>query len=273
MIKIEDLGFSYGTNRIFENVNLEIKKGELTAILGANGCGKTTLINCILNFLKPQEGKVLIENKEVIALKAVELAKKIAYVPQNHRKTFPFTSQEIVLMGRTAYTLAYSSPKAEDLEIALEALDLVGMAHMAEKPYVLLSGGESQLVMLARAIAQQTPAIILDEPTAHLDNYNELLVLERTSKLIKEKGLTVVMTTHHPNQILYLESNEISVNCALMKKGGIMYKGPACDAITEEKISQLYNIQCAVLEKAGMDGKIIKYIAAMGIGCNDEEIK
>ena len=238
-------------------------------LLGPNGCGKTTFLNCILGLHKPETGVIEAEGTDISTLSAALIARKIAYVPQGHKKTFLYTVKEIVLMGRAAYTPAYSSPKAEDEKIAEEALSSVGILHLADRPYVQLSGGEGQLVLLARAIAQQSPIIVLDEPTAHLDSYNELLVMDRLTDLIKQKGLTVIMTTHYPNQALYLMNRGLVLHGALMKNGGFLACGEGQEILTAENMSKLYNIKCRLIETTDDEGTPIRQLALLGIADKD----
>ena len=177
LIDICAAGFCYGTHRVFERVALSVPEATVCCLLGANGCGKSTLIDCVLGLHRLQEGQVAIRDKNVADYRQADLAKVVAYVPQAHQKTFPYTVRQIVLMGRTAHLAALAAPSGEDGRLAEEALRQVGIPHLADRPYTRISGGEMQLVALARALAQDTPVIVMDEPTAHLDYRNELIFL------------------------------------------------------------------------------------------------
>ena len=249
ILEVENLYFTYDKTIIFENINFSINQGEILSILGANGCGKTTLINCILGFLQPQQGSIRINGVNKNKLKISDYAKLVSYVPQSHNKIFPYSVEEIILMGRVAYTPFYSSPNEKEKEIVYEAMEIVGIGAMAKKPYTNLSGGEGQLVMLARAIAQKTPIIIMDEPTSHLDCYNELLVLDRIKTLVKSSNISIIMATHFPNQVFNLINSGIDVKVALMKNKFFFAFGEANDVLTESNISTLYNINACILEK------------------------
>lgn len=265
ILDIRQLGFHYPQKEVFRNIDLRVETGRMFTLLGPNGCGKTTLIHCILNYLKAQEGEISIDGRKLDQIRPAELARLISYVPQNHKKVFPYTVREVVLMGRAAYIPAYSSPKKEDLMIAEDALELLGIADLADRPYPFLSGGESQLVILARSIAQRSRMIILDEPTAHLDSYHELMVLDKLALLMKETNLTILMTTHFPNQAFYLMNHGVPVHGALMKNGKILSDGAGEAIFSVENISELYDINCRVLEFEDPPGNRIRQLVALGI--------
>ena len=265
ILEIDQLEFSYSQTGVFHNIDLKIKKGEIFTLLGPNGCGKTTLIHCILKFLKAQHGEIRINGVDIRTIKPSDMARKIAYVPQNHKKVFPYTVKEVVLMGRAAYIPAYSSPKEEDQRIAMEALRLMGILELADRPYPYLSGGESQLVALARAIAQRSEIILLDEPTAHLDSRHELMVMDKLSELIRQTDRTILMTTHYPNQALYLMNQGIPVSGALMKQGRLLAFGEGEQIFTAESISQLYDIECRMIEFADKNGATIRQLVPLGL--------
>lgn len=265
ILEVSKLDFRYPQKQVFQDIDLKIEQGQMFTLLGPNGCGKTTLLHCILRFLKAQKGEIQIGGKDIHQIKPLEMAKKIAYVPQNHKKVFPYTVKEVVLMGRAAYVPAYSSPKPEDVQIAMDALEIMGITDLAERPYPFLSGGESQLVVLARAIAQQSQIIILDEPTAHLDSYHELMVMDKLALLMKKTDLTILMTTHFPNQALYLMNQGIAVYGALMKDGSLLATGSGDEIFSVENISRLYDINCSLVEFTDEQGRNIKQFVPLGI--------
>lgn len=271
IIETKDLAFQYPKKKVFEHINLAVKAGQIFTLLGPNGCGKTTLIHCILNFLKPQQGNIMIGGKDIREMKPSEIARKLAYVPQSHKKVFPYTVKEVVLMGRAAYVPAYSSPRAEDIDIAMNALEMLGISELADRPYPFLSGGESQLVILARAIAQKSEVIILDEPTAHLDSYHELMVMDKLAGLIRNTDVTILMTTHFPNEALYLMNQGTAVSGALMRNGSFLTAGEGEDIFTVENISKLYDIDCGMAELDDGKGRIIKQFVPLGVKGGWEE--
>lgn len=249
ILKVTEASFSYDrqTEKIFEEISFEVGEGEIFCLLGPNGCGKSTLLDSILGINRLQQGEITVMGKDTRSLKAGEIAQYIAYVPQSHERTFPYQVIDIVKMGRAAYTGRFSSPSAEDKEIAKEALDLVGLRHLRHRPYTQLSGGEGQLVMIARALAQKTPVIVMDEPTAHLDFKHEMVVMETIVKLVKDTGLSVVMATHFPNHTFYFENNDIKTRVALMHQKGFLEMGSPTQVLSEENMRILYNVNTRLM--------------------------
>ncbi|SDK16843.1 ABC transporter ATP-binding protein [Natronincola ferrireducens] len=247
LIQVKGLNFSYGNRTVFKDVNLSLGKGQILCLLGPNGCGKTTLLDCILGLLKPNHGAITINNRNISSMEPHEIAQKIAYVPQAHNKTFPYRVIDIVLMGRAAYTSAFSSPNDEDMKIAEEALRVAGIHEYKERIYTELSGGEGQLVMMARALAQQATIMILDEPTAHLDFKHELMILETIVQLVKERGLSLIMATHFPNHAFYFENNDINTSIVMMSNNRITLAGPPSEVLSENNMRDIFNVQSKVL--------------------------
>lgn len=247
IIKISNASFGYSDNPIFKNINLETKEGELFCLMGCNGCGKSTLLNCILGIHALKEGCIHVSGHEISTYKAIELAKKVAYVPQVHERSFPFLVRQIILMGRTAYAGGFGAPGMIDEEIVENIMKETGIIHLADRPYTQISGGEMQMVALARALVQETPIIIMDEPTAHLDFYNELLFLEKVSSLVALGNRTIFMATHSPNQAFYLENQGISVRVGLMCDGSIYAVGRPGEVLTEENIANVYKIKTKII--------------------------
>ncbi|MFW5647720.1 MAG: ABC transporter ATP-binding protein, partial [Candidatus Alkaliphilus sp. MAG34] len=146
IVQVKNASFSYGEKRVFSDISFYVKPKEVLCIIGPNGCGKTTLLDCVLGVLKLKQGEVLIDQKNLENIKPGQLAEKVAYVPQVHRRTFPYMVKDIVLMGRAHRTNIFSSPDKEDMGIANEAMEKVGISHLAEEPYTQISGGQCQLV-------------------------------------------------------------------------------------------------------------------------------
>lgn len=240
MIKIERLTLGYAKNIILDQIDLTIEKGKITIFLGQNGCGKTTLMSSINGLIKPKEGKVLIEDQDITTLSRKEVAKKIATVAQLHQATFDFTAYEMVLMGRNAH-IGYM-PTQEDRDKVEEAFQLIGIGHLKEKQINKISGGERQLVMVARAIAQDTGIILLDEPTSYLDLKNQIKVLQLIKHINTKNKVTCVITLHDPNHAL------MCADQVVMFHQGHIQSGETRSMITEDKIFDVYGVNARVVD-------------------------
>lgn len=247
LLEVRGAGFGYNEQAVFKDINLSISRGEIFCLIGPNGCGKTTLLDCVMGILSVRDGSILLEGKNIKGTSSRDIARRVAYVPQVHERTFPYTVLDIVLMGRTPYTGFFASPSARDVEIVERSLELVGLAGFEDRQYTRLSGGECQLVMIARALAQQTQLIIMDEPTAHLDFKHELNVLETIIKLVRETSLAVIMSTHFPNHAFYLENNNVPTHVALMQGNTFLSVGRPDEVLSEENLRLLYNINAKVV--------------------------
>ena len=254
VIEISSLYFSYGNKQVLNNLSLSIPRGKVVCLMGQNGSGKTTLIDIIMGLNKFIEGNIHINDKDIKGLKTIDIAKQIAYVPQIHKITFPYTVKEVVMMGRTAYMGLFGGPKKKDDEIVMNALKMVGIEDYEDRPYSQLSGGEIKLVLLARALGQGTDIIVMDEPTAHLDLKNELLFLETVSKIVSEDNKTVLIATHSPEHAFYFERLKTDVEAALMKDGQIYKIGVPSDIITKESIKDVFNVDADIITTTNDDG-------------------
>lgn len=243
IMDIKDAEFSYnGKKSIFKNVSFSIEKGDVFCILGPNGTGKSTLIKCMNSLLKLKSGRISLKNKNIYSMKEIDIAKIIAYIPQSNNSVFAFSVFDIVLMGRTPHLNLISVPGKTDYKIAEEALKNLGILHLKNKTYTEISGGERQLVLMARAIAQQPEILLLDEPTSHLDFGNQI----RTLKVIKElakTGLSVVMTSHFPDHA-FLSCNKV----AIMNQGTIMEIGKPEFVVTENNMKQAYGVDVRIID-------------------------
>ncbi|MGE5422105.1 MAG: ABC transporter ATP-binding protein [Ignavibacteriales bacterium] len=260
LIDVSNAFFSYGQQDIFRGLNLTINEGEIFCLLGPNGCGKTTLLDCILGLRKLKTGGVSIGGIDISYMRPGEAAKQVAYVPQSHDKTFPYSVRQIVLMGRAAHLGLFGLPSKKDEEIADEALEMVGIAALKYRRYTELSGGESQMVMIARALAQQTRIIIMDEPTAHLDFRHELDVLETIAGLARDSGKSILMATHFPNHAFFFENNGVTSHVAMMARDYRFLVGESKDILNEKNLSELYNINARLVSCSLDEGQEIKHI-------------
>jgi iron complex transport system ATP-binding protein len=247
LLRFEQVSFGYGEQPVLNGLNMILKQGQCYCQMGRNGCGKSTLLNCILKRNTQMQGNIYIEEDNLTELTAKKLSQKIAFVPQSHQVTFPYLVKQVVLMGRTPQLSGMGGPASEDMELVMDSLEQLGIQYLAERPYTQISGGELKLVLLARAIVQDTPVILMDEPTAHLDFYNELLFLEKISELVLNKGKTILMATHAPNHAFQLASAGVPVQVGLMGEGKIFAEGAPEDILTEENIEQIFRIKGKIL--------------------------
>lgn len=259
-VRVKDASFSYEENDIFRNLSFDVSQGEIFCLLGPNGCGKTTLLDCILGLHNLKSGTIKVMGKNAGEIKPGRLARSIAYVPQKHERTFPYTVKEIVVMGRAAYLNIFESPSREDEDIAQESIERLGIEHLGERRYTELSGGETQLVMIARALAQQSPIIIMDEPTAHLDFRHELIIMEVITRLVREAGLSIIMATHFPNHAFYFQNSGIKTTAALLHNGGFLTKGAPEDVVGKDTIRELYGVNSDVISVTNDRGRVLKHI-------------
>jgi iron complex transport system ATP-binding protein len=246
-LEVEGASFSYNKETtVFKGVSFEVKEGDVFCILGQNGAGKSTLLNCIGNLFPLQEGAVRLDGKVIATMSRMEIAKKIGYIPQFNNSVFPYTVFDFVLMGRTPHIGAVSSPKEKDFDISKKAIQAVGISHLAEKPYTEISGGERQLVMFARVLAQEPDIILLDEPTSHLDFGNQFKILNLIDQLARS-GFSIIMTSHFPDHA-FLVSTKVGV----MKDKNFIEIGAANDVVTEDNMRAAYGIdvKIAFIEEA-----------------------
>ncbi len=241
---IQDIEFGYPESQqecVFKNISLTIKKGETFFLLGPNGTGKSTLLKCMAGLLQPESGTILLDEEDVYRMKPQIRAKRLSYVSQHRSSPFPFLVKDIVLMGRAAYVAPFRSPSKEDEEKVEQVLQQVGISHLANKNCKNISGGEWQLVMISRAMVQDTGVLLLDEPTSHLDLGNQMKVLDVISRL-SEFGTTIIVATHFPDHALINSSQ-----AAVLKDGGFLAVGSPDDVICREVLSRAYGITIEVV--------------------------
>lgn len=248
ILDVKDISFHYTSGRtIFHDVSFSLDTGEVLTILGTNGAGKSTLLNCIANLYRPDSGQILLDGRPMSAMSMAEVAKIIGYVPQVHTPSYAYTVREFTVMGRTPYIGAFSTPSKEDYRIADEALERMHIAHLRDKAYTEISGGERQQVTIARAITQQPKIILLDEPTSHLDYGNQYRVVQMVKELAQE-GYALLMTTHNPDH-----ANILNGKVAILNREGVLGVGQAADTLTAETLTQLYGLKVKTIydEDAG----------------------
>lgn len=242
---VNNLSFSYKDKQVLNNISFEIKEGDFVCVLGKNGVGKSTLFKLLLGFLKKQSGNILISNKELEHYSRKELAREIAYIPQYSTSAFNYSVFDTVLMGTTCRLDTLGSPKAKEKQIALEALKQFKIQHLSHKYSDSISGGERQLVVLARAIAQGSKILILDEPTANLDYGNQVRVMKTISNL-KSQGYSIILSTHNPEQALWFSDKVM-----LLDNQKILSFGSTKDVINSTVLEKIYGIKIDLIEKDG----------------------
>jgi iron complex transport system ATP-binding protein len=247
-LTLEHVTGGYDSKTVVDDVSFTLHSGEVVCLLGANGCGKTTLFKLILCLLRPSHGCVRLCEENIANWSRSRLARSFGYVPQMHIPPFAFEVREIVLMARAAYLSPFASPGKEDRRIADEALDYLGILHLASARYTEISGGERQLVLIARALAQQAQWLILDEPAANLDLGNQIKVFRAIGELAKT-GLGVLMTTHVPDHAFMYASRVV-----LMSEGRILTIDTPAKALTPRLLKKAYGVPVRVVEIGTQSG-------------------
>jgi len=242
MLEIDNVSCGYGHKEIIHGVSFTLQAGNILCLLGANGSGKTTLFKAILGLLPVTGGRFCFEKNDIAGWSRRKMAQTFAYVPQAHTPPFAFTVRDVVLMARSSHLELFSSPGRRDREIAEEALDSLNIAHLADARYTELSGGERQLVLIARALAQQAQVIVMDEPASNLDFGNQIRVLRQIKKLAAG-GLTLLITTHSPNHAF-----ECASQVAVLKAGRLLAHGCPQEILTERCLEQVYAVPLQIVD-------------------------
>ena len=243
VMEIRDLSYSYdGEIKTLKHVDFRAYRGQLVALIGPNGAGKSTLFKCILKFLKNYEGHIYLDGCDMLEMSRPEIARKIAYIPQTTVPVFNYSVLDIVLMGLTGGLKLLESPKAKHVAKVEEILDSLGILHLKDRGFARISGGERQLVLLARAIVQDAEILVMDEPTANLDYGNQFRVMERI-KGLTDSGYTVILSTHNPEHALLFAEKAF-----VLQNGEVKAAGPSKEVLTEELMQQLYDVQVKLVD-------------------------
>jgi iron complex transport system ATP-binding protein len=235
-----DLSIGYRNHLVGSGIDLSLGAGEVLVLLGPNGAGKTTLFRTLLGLHSALGGAVLLDDRPIAGMRPAEIARHMAYVPQAHATEFSFTALDVVLMGRTARLSAFASPGAADEVIARDKLAALGIAELADHDYTRISGGQRQLTLIARALTQEAPILVMDEPTASLDFGNQAMVLGRIRDLAAE-GYGIVLSTHDPDHALL-----VGTRVAVIAEGGLRAVGTPEEVVTAEMLSAIYRTQVIV---------------------------
>lgn len=256
-IELNNLSFAYdGQRQIFENVSFTLAGGDVVCILGPNGIGKTTLLSNITGLLTPSAGNIAIEGTPMTDMSPGEIARKIGYVPQFIRTSFDFSVLEYVVTGWAPWLKVFEHPNESHYAFASEVLQEVAIQSLAEKPYSKLSGGEMQMVSIARALVQRATYVLMDEPTAHLDYGNQIQVLRTVRKLAAE-GRGVLLTTHNPDHVLLLDAK-----VGLFDRHANFRFGPWQEILNPETLSDLYDVPVGLARLAD-DSRLVCYVEAL----------
>ena len=225
---------------VFDNINFSVDAGEILAILGPNGAGKTTMLRCITGMLRWKGGESLLDGQPIRTMAPGKLWSRMAYVPQAKAASSAYTAFETVLLGRSSPMGVFSTPKQEDLEKAKQAMELLGISHLADKKCTAISGGELQMVLIARALASEPQVLILDEPESNLDFKNQLVVLDAISSLARQ-GMTCIFNTHYPAHAL-----QRSDKALLLSRGGSYVFGSTASVVTEDNIRKAFGVDAVI---------------------------
>ncbi|MCE5252964.1 MAG: ABC transporter ATP-binding protein [Actinomycetia bacterium] len=260
ILELRRLSCGYGRRTVLSGVDLSITAGENLCLLGPNGVGKTTLFRTILGAIEPMGGDILVDGTSLTGRSRRERARLMAYVPQAHTAPFPFHVIDVVLTGRTAHISLTASPSRHDEEVAMAALERMDIADLAGRPYTELSGGERQLVLIARALAQEPRVLIMDEPSSHLDFGNQARLLSLIKTLVHERDLAVLMSSHFPNHAFACASR-----VGLIKNGHLVAVGNPSEILTESSLEDIYGIPVRILEGDPETDPALKVCAARAV--------
>ena len=267
ILEIEKGCFGYPRQaEILRDVSLKLEEGKILSILGPNGIGKTTLLKCMVGLLDWKSGKSLLYGKDIRTLSPRQIWSVISYIPQSHTFAFSFTGLEMVMMGRSSHLGTFGQPGEKELTMAQEMMERVGITRLANKDCNRMSGGELQMVLIARALINEPKLIILDEPETGLDFHNQILVLNMIERLAHEEGISAVMNTHYPTNALSISDHAFMLN----KTGAFIY-GPTQDVLVEENISKSFDVNVVVNEFTYGE-KVMKSIVPVSLAGERTEV-
>ena len=259
LLRIENGSFAYKSGpQILKDINIEVGPGEILAVLGPNGAGKTTLLRCMMDMLHWQNGRSLLDGEDIRNIPASKLWRRMAYVPQARSAAVSYTAFQTVLLGRSSRIGAFSAPSAEDMKVAERVMERLGISHLADKPCYAISGGELQMVLIARAMAAEPEILVLDEPESNLDFKNQLIVLDAMTALAAE-GVACIFNTHYPAHALQRAGKAL-----MLSKDGRSIFGDTTNVVTEENIRRAFGVD-ALIGEVETPHNIMKNVVAVGI--------
>lgn len=259
LLRIENGNFAYKSGpQILKDINIQVGPGEILAVLGPNGAGKTTLLRCMMDMLHWQSGRSLLDGEDIRSIPASKLWRRMAYVPQARSAAVSYTAFQTVLLGRSSRIGAFSAPSAEDMKIAESVMERLGISHLADKACYAISGGELQMVLIARAMAAEPEILVLDEPESNLDFKNQLIVLDAMTALAAE-GVACIFNTHYPAHALQRAGKAL-----MLSKDGRSIFGDTTSVVTEENIRHAFGVD-ALIGEVETPHNIMKNVVAVGI--------
>lgn len=235
--EVKSGSFGYGSKMILNNINFKVQEGEILSILGSNGVGKTTLLKCMMGFLKWKSGSSFLNGEEIKNIKPKDLWQTIAYVPQAKGVAFSYSALDMVTMGRNTRLGSFQQPSKEDVEIASEAMKEVGIWYLKDKLCTQVSGGELQMILIARALTISPKMLILDEPESNLDFKNQLIILDTIKTLSQEKKISAIVNTHYPEHALQLSNQTLMLN-----RDGSNFYGNTEQVMNEENMKITFGV-------------------------------
>lgn len=243
IFSVENGEFGYGERKILQDVSFSLREGEVMTVLGPNGVGKTTLLKCMMGLLRWEQGKTMLDGTPMQEMKPSDVWSRIAYVPQSKGTALSYTAREMVLMGRSARLGLFAQPTKDDYRAADAAMEAVGITRLASKQCSCMSGGELQMVLIARALSANPQMLVLDEPESNLDFKNQLIVLETIQRLSKEKGIAAIVNTHYPAHALKIADKALLLDY----KGGCLY-GNVSDVVNEENMRKAFHVEVKIVD-------------------------
>lgn len=244
ILEVENGCFGYPKQEeILTDINIKLEEGHILSVLGPNGIGKTTLLKCMIGLMPWSRGRSLLAGKDIGTLKSKEIWNMISYIPQTHGFSFSYTGLEMVMLGRSSHLGLFQQPGHREIEMAEEMMEKVGITRLADKDCNRMSGGELQMVLIARALINEPKLIILDEPETGLDFHNQILVLNMVEKLAHEENISAIMNTHYPTNAMSIADEALMMN----RKGDRFY-GPTAEILNESNISKSFDVNVVVDE-------------------------
>ena len=259
IFEVKNGSFGYDKRQILNDISFSIKTGEVMSVLGSNGVGKTTLLKCMMGFLKWEKGQTFIDGTPINNIGHKELWKRIAYVPQAKGATFAYSALDMVVLGRSAHIGTFRQPKKEDIDIALKAMDDIGVLYLKDKMCTRMSGGELQMILIARALTVFPEMLVFDEPESNLDFKNQLIILDTIKKLSKERNISAIVNTHYPAHALQLSDKAL-----MMNRDGSSFYGKADEVINENNMRKAFGVNVHV-DEYKQDNLIYKSVIPLSL--------